>query len=116
MLRLIFVFLALAPFQALSAPSANCQLFVYPVDAHGQVGNKPVISPEQVSSVTSDGIDSRTGLKLRRVVLTAEGAMVNAAYTKSHLGEKVAIFCGAHEIVRPTIAGESSNQFVVSGP
>ena len=117
MLRLLFALLALAPSQALPAPSSTgCKLFMYPVDSHGQVGKEAVISPGLVSSVANDGTDSRTGMNLRRVVLTPEGAAINAAYTKTHLGEKIAIFCGTQEIVRATIAGESSNEFVVSGP
>jgi hypothetical protein len=89
---------------------------MYPVDSHEQVGSEPVVFPELVSSITDDGTDSRTGMKLRRVVLTSWGAAIHAAYTKTHLGERVAIFCGTQELVRPIIAGESTNEFVVSGP
>ena len=94
----------------------DCKLFVYPVDDHGRVSKRPMIAPKQVLSVTDSGIDPRTGLKMRRVILTSEGAAINSRYTKDHVGEKVAIFCGSEEIVRPVIAAESSNEFVVLGP
>ena len=89
---------------------------MYRVDAHGQVAHSPIISSSRVLSVADGGIDPITRAKLWRITLTSEGGAINAAYTKAHLGEQTAIFCGSNEIMRPIIAGQSSPQFVVADP
>ncbi len=115
MLRVLILLLLTCSLQAVAAPSqpSKCELSMYRVNSRGQVTHSPIISPKQVLSVSEGGKDPITGDKRWRVVLTSEGAAINSAYTKSHLTEKIAIFCGSREVMRPTIAGESSDHFVI---
>jgi preprotein translocase subunit SecD len=113
------VFLALvwfSPQQSVASPAVvECKLSMYPVDAHGRVGSAAILSPSEISSI-SVATDSFTGLKLWHVSLTPKGAASNLAYTQSHIGGKIAIFCGAQQVQQATIQGASSNEFEVSAP
>lgn len=112
----IFLAFALLAQQTAPAPKVvECQLSVHPVDATGNVGNTPIILPTQVSSVIAS-TDPVTGMKLWDVKLTPEGAASNLAYTQSHVGGKIAIFCGTRRVQEATIQGASSNEFEVSAP
>jgi preprotein translocase subunit SecD len=85
----------------------TCKFFLYPVTEDGQVGASPIITPNQVSSLDFRAADAMPGSKRWRITLTAEGASANEAYSKAHLGEQIAIFCGSKEVSRPTIQGQS---------
>lgn len=114
--QLFVLLLILLPLQAMAGSTpADCKLFVYPVDAQGHIADQPITTPKQVLSVTDKGTDPRSGMQMRLVVFTVESAAINSAYTREHIGEKVAIFCGRKENLRPVIAGESSNKFVIVG-
>ena len=115
----VLLFLALfATAQASRAdvPPATCKLFVYPVNDNGKVEKAPVIAPRHISSMDFQGIDANTGFRQWRITLTAEGASLNAAYTKAHVHKKIAIFCDNKEVARPEIVAPSSDTFVVILP
>ena len=97
-------------------PPADCSFSVYPVNENDQVGKVAIITSSQVSSLDFQDTDPITGFKRWRITLNSEGASINAAYSKAHIGQKIAIFCGAREMVRPTIAGQSSGTFVIDVP
>jgi len=97
-------------------PSTTCKFFLYSVDENGKVGESPIITPNQVSSLDFQATDAMPGFKRWRITLTPEGASANAAYSKAHLGEKIAIFCDTKEVTRATIQGQSSGTFVVDFP
>jgi preprotein translocase subunit SecD len=105
--------LATVQLSQVETPAATCKLFLYPVNENGQVGETPIITPSQISSLDFQGADAMPGFKRWRVTLTTEGASANEAYSKAHIGEKIAIFCGSKEVSRPTIAGQSSGTFVI---
>src|SRR3954451_9564894 len=109
---LLSLLAAAQPSQA-DAPAADCKLFLYSVSENGQVGERPIITPSQVSSIDFQAADAMPGSRRWRVTLTAEGASANEAYSKAHIGEKIAIFCGTKEASRPTIQGQSSGTFVI---
>ena len=112
-LVLFLSLLATLPPSQVETPASTCKLFVFPVNENGQVSESPILSPSQISSLDFQAADAPPGFKRWRVKLTAEGASANEAYSKSHIGEKIAIFCGGKEVSRPTIAGQSSGTFVV---
>jgi preprotein translocase subunit SecD len=110
--------LAVALLAAGSPPSdrlPSCKVSVYAIDHKGQRSKQPFLASSDFSSVTDAG-PGIGGNQSWRFVLTAKGKAINAGYSKSHLGEKVAIYCGAREILRPTIAGPSSGEFVIESP
>jgi preprotein translocase subunit SecD len=113
--------LLLLPLLAIAGPSGAghtepCELFVYPVEVSGAVGKSPIITPSHIASLDLQATDPDRGTKRCSFTLTEEGASRNEAYSKSHLGQKIAIFCGSVEMARPTIAGPSSERFVVDFP
>lgn len=93
----------------------ECKLSMYPVDPHGDAGSAAIVAPGEVSSITV-ATDPVTGVKLWHVSLTAKGAASNFAYTRSHIGDEVAIFCGDRKVQQATIQAASSKEFVVSAP
>ena len=93
----------------------TCKVSVFAVDRKGDRSARPFLRPEHFASITDAGIGISGGPSWR-FVLTPEGKAINAAYTKAHRGEKIALYCGSREILRPTIAGESSGEFVVESP
>jgi len=110
---LLLPLLATAQLSQVDTPSTDCKFFLYPVSESGQVGGKPIVTPNQVSSLDFQAADAFPGSRRWRITLTAEGASANEAYSKTHIGEKVAIFCGSKEVSRPTIQGQSSGTFVI---
>jgi preprotein translocase subunit SecD len=111
----VALFLSLLAVQSsqVDTPVDSCRLFLYPVEENGQVGKSPIISPSQVKSLDFLAADAMPGYKRWRITLTAEGASANEAYSKAHIGERIAIFCGSKEVSRPTIQGQSSGTFVI---
>jgi len=95
---LLFSILAAAQPPQVDTPAADCKFFLYPVGENGVIGKTPIIAPNQVSSLDFHAADAMPGFKRWRITLTPEGAAVNEAYSKSHLGEKIAIFCDTKEV------------------
>jgi preprotein translocase subunit SecD len=112
----LFSLLATVPSSQADVPAASCKLFLYPVNDEGQVGERPIITPDQVSTLDFHAADAFPGSKRWRITLTAEGASANETYSKAHIGKKVAIFCGTNEVSRPTIQGQSTRTFVIDWP
>ena len=89
---------------------------VHAVGSDGIVVKVPLIDSKQVASVADGGMDEYSDSHLWKVRLTPKGARVNAAYSRGHVGGKVAIFCSSTEVSRPVIAAPSSGEFVFSVP
>ena len=104
MLHLIFL-LGLSAAQA-----SDCVLSIHAVSAQGVVEETPLISPDQVLSIQESAAPA-TGEPLWIVRLDAAATQINSAYSRRHLGEHLAIFCGEREVSRPLIAGASGNEF-----
>jgi len=110
---LLLSLLATAQPSQVETPAATCKFFLYPVGENGRVGDFPIITPNQVSSQDFQATDAMPGFKRWRITLTPAGASANEAYSKEHLGGKIAVFCGSKEVTRATIAGQSSDTFVI---
>jgi preprotein translocase subunit SecD len=117
MYLLIFLaLLATAGTSQADTPPDNCKFFAYPVNEKAQIEKPAVIRPSHISSIDFQGIDPYSGFRQWRITLNAEGTSVNAEYTKTHIGKKIALFCDSQEIARPTIVAQSSSVFVVVIP
>ena len=90
--------------------ASACALSVHGVSPQGTVEEIPLITQAHIRSIRVSK-DPMTQQSLWIVRLDATGTEINAAYTKAHLGERLAIFCGAREVSRPLIAGTSSQEF-----
>ena len=116
MMRAIFiiaVLLVAAP--AFAKHSAHsCKASIYAVTAQGHVAKQPLISSQQVASLAYRGVDQFTGMGIWRIVLTPKGATVNARYTKSHLGGKLAVLCGNVSVGEFAIQAPSAGSFIIS--
>jgi hypothetical protein len=88
---------------------------MYALNQGGVRAKRPFLLPEHFASVTDAGIGIGGG-KSWRFVMTAQGKAINASYTRAHIGQKVALYCGSRELFRLTIAGPSSGEFVVELP
>ena len=98
----------------LGAPQASgCALSIHAVSAQDTVDETPLIAPDHVQSVQVS-TDRVTGQPLWIVRLDATGAEINSNYSLAHLGERLAVFCGAREISRPLIAAPSGDEFAVT--
>jgi preprotein translocase subunit SecD len=91
-------------------------MYVYPVDAKGDVGSKSILNPSHIASIDFHSTDPYTGFRMWRVVLTGAGALINATYTETHVRQKMAIFCDKQEVSRPMIAAKSMGTFIVIFP
>ncbi len=104
---LLFLSLVASP----SEMSEHCALSVYAVMPNGALAPEATLKPEDVVSVKPDGIDVSGG-QLWSVKLNAEGAAINARFTKASVGTRMAIFCGDREVSRVLIVGPSTDEFM----
>lgn len=111
-----FMLLAAAQQSLPSGPPSGCQMYIYPVDEHGNVDSKAILNPSHIASIDFHSTDPYTGFRMWRVVLTNAGALINSTYTETHLRQKQAIFCGKQEVSRPEIVAKSTGTFVVIIP
>ncbi|HEX6560136.1 MAG TPA: hypothetical protein VF021_11755, partial [Longimicrobiales bacterium] len=69
---------------------------------------------QQVASLQYAGVDQFTGMAIWRIVLTSSGATVNARYTESHLGKRLAVRCGSVPVGQFAIQSPSFDSFIIS--
>ena len=116
MMRALFIIAALLVVGPACAKYSahSCKASIYSVSAHGQVAKQPLISSQQVASLAYRGVDQFTGMGVWRIVLTPKGAKVNALYTKSHVGGKLAVLCGGVSVGEFAIQAPSVGSFIIS--
>ena len=85
-----------------------CPISIHQVRPGGSLVDPPVIRPEHVDSMSAHKQD---GHLLIRVTMTPEGEQWLWRFTKSQMGQPMAIFCGADEIQRPIIRAPFGKEF-----
>ncbi len=118
---MVISFLLMLATQALNdhmprpAKPVSCQLAIYPIDAAGKIIKTPIVSPEQVSKITPS-VDANSHRMVWIVTLTADGVERNFAYSQTHVGEKIAFFCGTQCVQSAIIREPIPDEFMMENP
>ena len=96
---------------ASAALKANCELQVRAVERDSRALGAQVIGPSEVAAIRPAAVYD--GELAMSVELLPAGQERMLAHTSAHVGEELAVFCGANEVSRATISEPFASPFHV---